>query len=234
MRKNPLGVIGGMGPLATDIFYKYVIENTDASCDQDHIDMIILSHASMPDRTSAILDEKKDILFDELKKDLEILEYAGVKYAIVPCNTFHVVLKEINTLSNIEILNLIEITVKEIYERFGDNSRIGIMATDGTIREGLYHKEIKKHNMIPIDLSKKSQELNMSIIYDCVKKGLPVDLDNINIIQNELIEKNCCCAVLGCTELSVVNNQYDLSDYFIDPMEIAAKKCIKICNGKLK
>ena len=49
-----LGIIGGMGPLATDMFFNMVISKTDGDKDQDHIDMIILNHASMPDRTQAI------------------------------------------------------------------------------------------------------------------------------------------------------------------------------------
>ena len=61
-----LGVIGGMGPMATQLFYKNVIEMTDAKTDQEHIDMIILSHASVPDRTTAIKSGETDKVFDVL------------------------------------------------------------------------------------------------------------------------------------------------------------------------
>ena len=52
-----LGVIGGMGPMATELFYKMIIEKTPVTCDQEHLDTIILGHASMPDRTAAILSK---------------------------------------------------------------------------------------------------------------------------------------------------------------------------------
>ena len=53
--KHPIGIIGGMGPMASQLFYKMVTEHTAAERDQDHIDLILLSDASMPDRTGAIL-----------------------------------------------------------------------------------------------------------------------------------------------------------------------------------
>ena len=56
--RKAIGVIGGMGPLATQLFYKMVIEKTDAHTDQEHINMVILNHATMPDRTDAILNDK--------------------------------------------------------------------------------------------------------------------------------------------------------------------------------
>lgn len=63
--KKKLGVIGGMGPEATAYFYEEVIRHTKADCDQDHLDMTILSHASMPDRTKAIqTGESRKLLQD--------------------------------------------------------------------------------------------------------------------------------------------------------------------------
>ena len=72
-----LGVIGGMGPLATQLFYRMVIESTDAKKDQDHINMIILNHATMPDRTTAIMDGTIDKVLDKLAADAKYLEDGG-------------------------------------------------------------------------------------------------------------------------------------------------------------
>jgi aspartate racemase len=103
-----LGVIGGMGPLATQLFYKMVIENTDASCDQDHIDMIILSHASMPDRTLAIEEERTDELVEKLSADARFLEESGATCIAVPCNTTHVILPKLQEKVGIPIIDMIE------------------------------------------------------------------------------------------------------------------------------
>ena len=79
MQNYRLGVLGGMGPQATNTFYQYVIDRTDASCDQEHVNALILSDSEMPDRTAAILgsDEAKAQVYARLLADAKLLENAG-------------------------------------------------------------------------------------------------------------------------------------------------------------
>ena len=86
---DKLGIIGGMGPLATQLLYKEITEKTDASCDQEHIDMIILSHAKMPDRTEAIRSGNTDGIKRLLLNDAKFLEKNGMGAIAIPCNTSH-------------------------------------------------------------------------------------------------------------------------------------------------
>ncbi len=64
-----LGVLGGMGPQATQVFYQYVLDRTDASCDQEHLPTLILSDTLMPDRTKAILSGETEPTYQRLLKD---------------------------------------------------------------------------------------------------------------------------------------------------------------------
>ena len=70
--KDAIGVIGGMGPLASQLFYKMITEHTAAECDQDHVPLLILSDVTMPDRTGAILDGKYDAPYNRLMEDAEV------------------------------------------------------------------------------------------------------------------------------------------------------------------
>ena len=54
MMEHALGIIGGMGSMASEVFYKMLIERTPAACDQEHRNLVLLNHATMPDRTAAI------------------------------------------------------------------------------------------------------------------------------------------------------------------------------------
>ena len=83
MGDNILGVIGGMGPLATEIFYRMIVEMTPATTDQEHLNMILLNHATMPDRTTAIKTGDFRELTDNLKRDLEFLIYRGASIIAV-------------------------------------------------------------------------------------------------------------------------------------------------------
>jgi len=84
-----LGVIGGMGPLATVSFYERVVLNTVAKCDNEHIDMVVLSHASMPDRTKCIIENKGGEFLEVIKKDFKILEDIGVEAVVTSLPTNH-------------------------------------------------------------------------------------------------------------------------------------------------
>ena len=64
-----LGVIGGMGPLATVNFYEKIVLNTDAHKDNEHINLIVLNHSTMPDRTKCIIENRKTELLDSIRKD---------------------------------------------------------------------------------------------------------------------------------------------------------------------
>lgn len=231
MRKDLLGIVGGMGPLATDTLYKYIIDNTKAEKDQDHIDVIILSAASMPDRTEAILKGDISPIISEFTDDLKILEAAGVKNCLIPCNTCHVILNDIKGITDINIIDMIKLCAQSIAM---PGKKIGIMATDGTLKAGLYHKAIKEAGMIPVTVSDEMQKLTMHVIYDHVKAGKPADMDDVNRIRDEFIDLGCEKIILGCTELSVINEQHGLDDMFVDPMLIAARHVIPLCGGELK
>ena len=85
--KNAIGIIGGMGPMASQLFYKMVTEHTVAEKDQDHINLVILSDASMPDRTGAILAGEYDGPYNQMLEDAQILEKLGCKGIAITWNS---------------------------------------------------------------------------------------------------------------------------------------------------
>lgn len=226
-----LGVIGGMGPLATQLFYKMVIENTDASCDQEHIDMIILSHASMPDRTLAIEEGRTDELVEKLGADARFLEESGASCIAVPCNTTHVVLPKVQEKIGIPIINMIEETAKEA-EAHGV-TRVGILATDGTMETGLYHAACEAHGIEAVSPPPEVQEHVMHIIYGSVKSGEPVDMEDIRAIEQWKAEVGCERCILGCTELPLVREYFSEPEKYIDAMLILARRSVEKCGAPL-
>ena len=103
-----LGVIGGMGPEATSFYYARVIARTKAESDQEHINMIILSHATMPDRTQAILTGNKLPFLKAITQDARDLEMLGVENIAIPCNTSHYFLEDIQKSTSVPIINMVE------------------------------------------------------------------------------------------------------------------------------
>ena len=232
--KKSIGVIGGMGPLATQLFYRMIIEKTDAATDQDHINMVILNHATMPDRTDAILNNKLDELMYHVEQDVAVLEKFGADYIIVPCNTFHVVIDHLQSVTDIPVINMIKETVKKIVVDYGKGARVGIMGTDGTVKWGLYHNECEANGLIPVSPSEEIQKLVMKIIYDGVKNGSPVDYADFEPVDKYFREQNCDCVILACTELSCFKDDQDLPDYYVDAMGTVAETAVLLCDKELR
>lgn len=233
-KNKVLGVIGGMGPLATQLFYKMMIENTEAHRDQEHINMVILNHATMPDRTEAILNDRLDDLLGRLTEDAQALEKSGADYIAIPCNTCHVLIDELQEKTSLPIVNMIKAAVSQILSVHGKGAKVGIMATDGTIHMGLYQKECEKQGLIPLIPSPENQKLVMKIIYDGVKDGGPIDYGDFEAIESEFRGQECDCVIMACTELSCFKEEYQLSDYFVDAMEAMAKEAILRCDKTLR
>jgi aspartate racemase len=233
--KKVLGVLGGMGPLATQLFYKMIIEKTDARCDQEHLDMMILSHATMPDRTRAIMEGRTEELFQLLLKDALTLEANGAGVIAIPCNTSHVLADRLQEEISVPIINMIRETAAHIAGLFPKKDvKIGILATDGTINTGLYQKELQKAGLTPVVPGEQSQKLVMKLIYDGIKNGGEIDFADFLTIQEELRKEACDAAILACTELSCFKEQYKLPLYYIDAMDILTVQSILSCGGKIK
>lgn len=232
--KKILGVIGGMGPLASQLFYKMIIEHTQGEKDQDHIDMVLLNHATMPDRTECIMNDEVDTLLLELEKDVRFLETGGVDYGVIPCNTCHVVLEELQKKTDIELINMIRVTVEQVAKIHGKGAKVGIMATTGTVKMELYQKECEKQGLIPVIPKPSNQQLVMKVIYEGIKKGGEINYDDFETVEMEFRDQECNCVIMACTELSWFKERYQLSDYFVDAMKVTAEKAILLCGKNIR
>ncbi|RDW21789.1 aspartate/glutamate racemase family protein [Oceanobacillus chungangensis] len=234
MTDKKLGIIGGMGPLATKVFYEKIINHTVAHKDQDHIDTIILSHATLPDRTEAILRGEGQSFIDAVRKDIELLEHAGVANIAIPCNTSHYFYDEMQAMTNINIINMIRDTAEYIYHKHGKGSKVGILATNGTISTGIYEDECKRNELEPFHPNEETQEKVMNIIYN-IKADVNYQPVKLDALIHELITKeNCACVILGCTELSSVTLSEESKKHSIDPMEILIENAIRLSGKKSK
>jgi aspartate racemase len=226
-----IGVIGGMGPAASALFYRMTVEHTKAVRDQEHLDMIILSHASMPDRTEALLGGRRAELLDLLLADARLLKRCGADALAIPCNTSHALADEIQAGINIPLIHMPEEAARECAESFAVQSarravRVAVLATDGTVRAGVYQRELEKYGMEPWLPPDDVQSLIMELIYDGVKGGGAVDFEDILTIERALSRADCAVAVMACTELSVLKERFELPAFYVDAMLALARRVI--------
>ena len=227
-----IGIIGGMGPLATVHLFERIVLRTKAQKDQDHIRVLIDSNTNIPDRTKAIIGDGEDPV-KELVNSAKILEKGGADFLIMPCNTAHYFIDEIKKSVNIPFLNMPEETVKYTYDKYGKDTVVGIMATDGTIKSKIYENYYSKlgiKTVVPV----KTQERIMKFIYDVIKKGnYNAGTDLLFECANELKELGATTFLLGCTELSSAQYLYKFEGNFINPMEVLTERSILFAGGQL-
>ncbi|MFQ9893268.1 MAG: aspartate/glutamate racemase family protein [Emergencia sp.] len=228
-----IGILGGMGPKASQLFYDMVTEMTDADKDQDHVRMMIYSDPSIPDRTQAILRGEYDQVYEKMLKNALTLEAAGCEAIGITCNTAHFFAEMIADKLNIPIIHMIAHTVFHIKRR-NPGAKIAILATEGTIKTQLYQRQMEQGGLIPYVLAPEIQELVSYQIYDRIKKGLDWDEAAWGTIEDVIKKEGCQGAIMGCTELSVIKAENGLSDYYIDPMEVLAGEVIRFSGKKEK
>lgn len=234
MSEKTLGILGGLGPLATVYFMDMIVKMTDAKIDQDHISMIVLNHAAIPDRTDFILDASKPNPLPMMVEDAKKLQAAGSDYVVMPCNTAHFFYEQIQNNITIPMLNIIEETVIFAKERAGVK-KLGILATKGTILAGSYQRMCEKYGIEWAVPSLQDEQSLMNIIYNQVKAGKEINITEFLKIIENMKADGCDAVALGCTELSVINKDFALNrEDIVDSLEVLARRSIELCGKTVK
>ena len=235
MTDKAVGILGGLGPLATVYFMELVIKHTEASRDQDHIDMIVLNHATIPDRTDFILGRSKENPLESMIQDAKKLEAAGAGFIVMPCNTAHYFYDGIRENVRIEMVSIIEETVRYAFEAVPGLRKLGILATDGTIKSGTYDLECAKRGIACVSPSDDERRELMRIIYDEVKAGKPGDAGALDGVIDDMLSRGCDAVALGCTELSTVYRDGGRRDgRVIDSLYALARRTILLAGKRFR
>ena len=226
--KQAVGVIGGVGPMATVYYMQRVIEMTKAGCDQEHINMLVFNDCDIPDRTAFITEKSPDNPLPVMVEDAKRLEAAGCEFVVIPCNTAHYFYDELEQAVEIPVVNIVEETIRYAKARVQDLSCVGIMATTGTIVTGTYQKYAERAGLSFAVPDEDEQALLMQIIYDGVKAGKPVPRADFDRVANHLRAKGAQCLILGCTELSVLKRDLPINDPdVLDSIDVLASETVR-------
>jgi aspartate racemase len=229
MNDKLIGIIGGMGPEATASFYMKIVKKTRARKDQEHFRVIIDSNVKIPDRTEAILwgGESPVQAMIETAKNLERL---GVDVACMPCMTAHYYIEHVQNSVSYPILNAFIEVRKHIANQYPKVQNIGVLATSGTIKSGLFETYLDGINIVYPNPTSQTEKV-MEAIYgtDGIKSGnlggKPLKL--LKEAGEELIENGADLVILGCTEIGLALKERHLQKPLIDPMEVIANVLVK-------
>lgn len=232
--KKTIGILGGMGPLATADLYRKIVLLTDAGCDNDHIRVFIDSNCRIPDRTAAILSGGADPL-PEMVSALRNLEKCGAECIIMPCNTAHYFLPALQAQTAIPFISMLEATARACAAAY-PGKRAAILATRGTLATGLYERALEKEGVDFLLPDEPQRDVLMHLIYEVVKAARPLapEADLWAQLLEQLRRAGADYFILGCTELPIIADTLPAPGPFIDPTAELAKAAIRFCGYGVK
>lgn len=231
-----VGMIGGLGPAATVDLYDKIVKATPAKTDQEHFKLVVEQNPQIPDRTKCLLEGGDDptlAMYNCAKR----LEADGCDCLIVPCNTAHAFVARIEPYVRIPFINMQRVTMQEIQEKFGDKAVIGLLATTGTVKSGLYGQKAKAMGMPLFVPDEAHQQRVMAAIYgpQGAKAGFTEGVCHGDLCSAaEYLVKihGCNVLILGCTELPLILDEgfatvAGKEVFFIDPTSALARRVVK-------
>ncbi|MCL1797161.1 MAG: amino acid racemase [Eggerthellaceae bacterium] len=218
-----LGIIGGMGSKATVAAFDRIVDYTLATCDQEHINIIVLNDARIPERTASILKSQAGVA-EALAKDFLILEQLKVPVAVTACNTSHYFIRRMlggETPFSGRFIDTIEETANYLEETYPDRP-ICVLGTSGLILSDIFGQGKQRNNIIYPD--QDSQKTIMGII-GAIKSGANIEnevLKTTRLLEALREKGNDTIFVLACTELSLLKDYLTPQFTCVDVLDITA------------
>ena len=226
--RRTIGVIGGMGPLATAEFYFRLVRATPAATDQEHLHVVIDSNVEIPDRTEAIEGRGPDptsLLVETARR----LVAAGAEVLVMPCNSAHAFLDPIRgAVPGVPVLDIMEEVAAAAAALRPAPKAAGFLATAGTMRQRRYHAALSRRGIAVVAPDAEGQRVVSEAIAS-VKAGdtAPAVRGRIREAAEALVRAGAGVIVLGCTELPLILDPSDLAVPVLDGTEILARAAVR-------
>ncbi|WP_033916777.1 aspartate/glutamate racemase family protein [Campylobacter sputorum] len=224
-----IGIIGGMGPLATIDIFEKIVKLTNANKDQDNIPIVIDNYPQIPDRTAYILDNKENP-YPYLKESALRLKQAGCEAICMACNTAHFFAQKLVDETDINLIHIAKNAVNAIKVKFPNAKKIAVIATTGTTKAKIYEDNLISSGYECVKISDE----NMQNIMDCIYKGVKANKTDeyVDIFNNTIDNIQADVYIAACTEIPLLLPYCNKKDLFIDATLELAKTMVKFSLGK--
>ncbi|OZG58229.1 aspartate racemase [Bifidobacterium tissieri] len=215
MKRPFFAVLGGMGSLATESYVRLVNQATHAHRDQDFLDYVVFNDASVPDRTDFILGRSDEDPFPVIADDIEKATAMGASFIVLTCNTAHYFFDRFQALTDVPIMHMPRGAVKRMSRLYpaGEYRRVGFMGTEGSRASGVYRKAVEEAGYEFVEPDDSLQHRVDYLIYHDVKGTGDLNRERYEAAITTMLDYyQCDTVILGCTELSVLNEAFPMPD----------------------
>ena len=239
-----IGILGGMGTQAGLDFCNKLAILYRGKIDQEYPLFLLYNKSNIPGRPESIgvqtgkiannfKNHKYKKVLKSLLKGCQLLKKSKCKFIVIPCNTAHYWYEDLQKKIKIPIINMPREVFLHTKKNCRRNSLIGLLATEGTLKTGVYNKFFdKKYKLVSPNNFTQKNSVNKAI--KLVKMGKVKEANKIiKPAINYLIKKRCKKIILGCTELPIAIFAFKsfknikTSKIFLDPNLILANSAMK-------
>lgn len=233
VNKKIVGVLGGMGPESTAIFYHAVIKQCQkqygAQYDEDYPEIFIYN-LPIPNIVEGL--NKPDETLDMLIKGTKKIESIGVDFIVMPCNTAHYFYSSMAKSISVPFICIFHATVKKI--KISGLKKVGFLATETTIKYKSFHNDFEKNGIELIIPDQADQDKLTQIILNILAgKKLDEDKEQMKRIIEKMKQNGAEAVVLACTDLPILLKQDDVDIPVFDTVEILAEATVQYAIGKI-
>ncbi|MFP1725395.1 aspartate/glutamate racemase family protein [Lonsdalea quercina] len=226
-----IGVLGGMGPLATADLVQKIIVSTPADRDQDHVPLVVWNVPQIPDRQKALAGTGPSPL-PVLLKAIRALNQLPLSHIVIPCNTAHHWFDALAAASRAPLLHIADATLAAMLKHVTVPLEVtGLIATQGTLRAGWYQQRLAATGNDVLEPT--PQEMEELFVPGCyaVKRGELVEGGVLlEQLAERLADRGATRLILACTEvapaLAAVNSRWQTRS--IDTTQALAQACVEL------
>ncbi len=231
LRPDLLGVIGGMGPLATADFLCKLVAATPAEKDPDHVPVIVSSEPQIPSRPRAYFapDENPSPL-PALRARRDMLLGVGAQCLVMPCNTAHYWYDELANDCPVPFIHIVEATREELRRRAIDGGVLGLIGTEATLAGALFERPLADAGYDCILPDDTVMQATVRPGIDFVKRHNTKDAEPLfREAVRHLLDRGAEAVILGCTEVPAGLPMADpwVSETCVDPTAALAKAAVE-------
>ena len=220
-----VGVLGGMGPAATADFYLKLIESCPATDDQQHVPVIIWGDPSTPDRSQALLGLGENPT-PWLRRGVEHLRDAGAEVIVVPCNTAHAFIERAMDGLGLPLIHMIDEAAASLAASLPTPTRVGLLATDGTIHAGLYQNALRLRGVHVVVPTRAGQLHAMEGIRSVKAGNLEAGRAALEHAAVDLMAQGVEAIIAGCTEVPLGLAGSNIGVRVYDPTQILVDRLV--------